>query len=119
MNGSIWMVNVTMKTPLVGLLEDDVQTFLSRVKPLSRLAQKKNQFGREYNVWENLEHVRDAVINDDIFPVMIGSVELYYGLAVEDFPTFEFLLRDIFALANNFGFTDIRAKIRRNFWYEG
>ena len=114
-NGSFWMVNVTAKIPDCGLLERDIDSFLSDLRPLAKLA-LKTTFGREYNVFDRYEVVSYAEVDDEILGVVKGDVEVAFKFAYEDLKIAELVVEDIFKLAASYSFVMSRANIRRNLW---
>ena len=115
MSSSNWMCNVTLKIPEVGLLECDVDNFLSKVKPVAKLT-VKTKFGRGYNVFDRYEYVGDAEIDDEIQPIVKGDVEIALQFDKENLLLCGLIVTDIFELAKSYGFVMPRASLTRNFW---
>lgn len=115
LNGTFWMVNVTVQIPDCGMLERDVDRYLSDLRPLTKLALKA-AYGREYNVFDRYEVVSYAEVDGEIFDVVKGDVEVAFKFAYEDLKIAELVIEDIFRLAASYGFVMNRANIRRNLW---
>ena len=115
MYSSNWICNVVLKIPDVGLLERDVDSFLTEIKPIAKLT-IKTKFGRGYNIFDRYEYVGDAEIGDELQPIVKGDVEIALQFGKDDFPLCKLVVMDIFALAKSYGFVMPRASLTRNFW---